>query len=243
MLRLDGSITSALDWKDPLAQAESTPGPLHWHLDLGLFATLKRGLTHSADFHALLLALDHFKANVWNRFSERTQQVVIYRGTLDFSHAFPWDATQEENFRLTGRGNKRRYCVAAAAEYLRLLVQKMPDEIPLSLYLDATSIADPFEKALLLNPEPFSRFQLDVQGAGPWQIDSLAALCLPLTDSCAAQVRQIPEPCRLIPESALVYSWDGLERIYYDPAALNALAMRKLQGFSAAGGELISLAS
>jgi len=241
MFHLDGSITSSLDWKKTLAQAENSEGPLQWYLDLGLFTTLKRGLTQSADFHTLLLALDHFKKCVWERFSERTQKVFLYRGTLDFSYEFPWDAIQEENYRLTGNGNKQRYCVAAAAEYLRLLVQKMPDEIPLALQLDATSIADPFEKALLLNPEPFSRFQLDIQGAAPWKNDSPAALCLPLTESCAPQVRQLVEPCRLIPESALVYSWDGLERIYYDPAALNSLAMRKLQGFSAAGGELISL--
>lgn len=240
MLRLDGSITSSLNWQDAIAAAEKKEGLLCWQIDLGLFSGLKRGLSHTADFQALLLALDHFKTAIWEKFKERTEKVVLFKGSIDLVDQFPWDATQESNYRQSGE-EMRLYCLKACAEYLRLLVQKMGDEIPLIIQLDATCLSDPFEKALMLDPELFSRFKVEAIGGEPWGIIGEAALCLPLTKGCQGQVRAIQEPCRLIHESALVYSWEGLERIYYDPAALDSLAMRKLQGFCAAGGAIIPL--
>ena len=240
MLRLRASLTSDLNWRESIAFAEQEIKPLTWYLDLDLFHGLLRGLTHQGDFHALLLALEHFKKVIWERFKEQTERVVLYQGPLNFWEQFPWDTIQEDNFASSGL-DQRLYCQKACAEYLQLLVQKMPDEIPLTLRFDASAIADPYEKALLLNPELFSRFKLEITGSDPWVEVSEAALCLPLSQESSQAVRSIPEKCRLIPESALVYSWDGLERLYYDPRALNSLAMRKLQGFAAAGGELIAL--
>lgn len=240
MLRLDGSLTSSLDWKDAIDIAEKKQGPLVWHLDLALFKGLKRGLTHHGDFHGLMLALDHFKNAIWQRFKDKTERVVLYQGPLDVCDLFPWDSIQEKNFHQSGLST-RRYCLTACAEYLQLLVQKMPDEMTLALQFDANSIVDSYEKALLLNPELFSRFKLEVVGGDPWVASAEAALCLPLSPASREAVCCIPEKCRLIPESALVYSWDGLERLYYDPHALNTLAVRKLHGFAAAGGELIAL--
>lgn len=249
MYRLDGSITSQLDWAKELSEADGAKNPLVWHLDMQLFSSLKRGLTHSGDFQALVLALEHFKTVVWPRFGERTAKVILFQGSLDMRSLFPWDSIQEENFNKWIQGHSlsekllRQYCLTACAEYLNLLVQKMPDEIPLTLQFEASSIGDPFEKAQLLNPEQFPRFNLEVLGGEPWTLSSFgdAALCLPLTQKSAPAVRALSEQCRLIPESALVYSWDRLERLYYDPAAISQVGKRKLQGFCAAGGTIIPL--
>ena len=47
-------------------------------------------------------------------------------------------------------------------------------------------------------------------------------------------------PFKLIGESSLTSEWDGLETLFYSPAGLSAQGKRKLQGFCAAGGLLVS---
>ena len=47
-------------------------------------------------------------------------------------------------------------------------------------------------------------------------------------------------PYRLISESELTAQWDGLDHLIYSPTNLTTTAKRKLQGFCAAGGEVIS---
>lgn len=47
-------------------------------------------------------------------------------------------------------------------------------------------------------------------------------------------------PFKLIGESSLTSEWDGLEMLFYSPAGLSAQGKRKLQGFCAAGGIVVS---
>jgi hypothetical protein len=46
---------------------------------------------------------------------------------------------------------------------------------------------------------------------------------------------------RLIPETHLITDWDGLDYLLYIPAGLSAQGKRKLQGFCAAGGTVVTL--
>lgn len=48
-------------------------------------------------------------------------------------------------------------------------------------------------------------------------------------------------PFRLIPEADLITQWDGLDYILYVPASLDPQGKRKLQGFCAAGGTVVTL--
>ncbi len=48
-------------------------------------------------------------------------------------------------------------------------------------------------------------------------------------------------PFRLISESHLITQWNGLDFLFYNPEGLSIQGKRKLQGFCAAGGSVISL--
>lgn len=252
-IRLDGGVQSSLDWKAALAEAASSCSHVTWKLDLGLFTGLKRGLTHPTDFQALLLSLKHFREVVWIPFQDKTEAVILYEGSLDLTPTFPWDDTQEQNLRswLHERPLNppllRKYCLEAAAEYLGLLIQAIPDEIPLRLNLDASSIADPFEKVELLNPARFPRLTLNVQGKGSLRLGDVPtqiALCLPSTSAMAPAVHLLEKkqlPYKLIPEEDLITSWDQLDLLLYDSSTLTPLGKRKLRGFEAAGGQVLDV--
>ena len=46
---------------------------------------------------------------------------------------------------------------------------------------------------------------------------------------------------RVIEEAYLTAEWDGLDILYIDPPCLSREGKRKVQGFQAAGGEVISV--
>ena len=251
---LDGGVRSSLDWKGILATI-SPNSEIVCHLNLGLFSGLTRGLTNGMDFQALLLSLRHFRDAVWTPFQDQITRMILFEGSLDMSVNFPWDATQEGNFAKSLNAQAptpqllRAYCLDAASEYIGLLVQSLPDGIPLELCLDASSIQDPFEKVLLLNPERFPRLKLHVTGAGQaliGDVKAAIALCLPATSTMAPAVVHLEKKCipyKLIPESELITSWDQLDILLYDSGLLSPQGQRKLLGFTAAGGLTLDVAT
>ncbi len=46
---------------------------------------------------------------------------------------------------------------------------------------------------------------------------------------------------RIIPETYLTTEWHGLDYLIVDPDSLSSQGFRKLQGFCAAGGTIVSL--
>jgi len=77
-------------------------------------------------------------------------------------------------------------------------------------------------------------------------------ICLPLMhyylpkhwkniDQILNHLIQADMPFKLISENQLITQWDGLDFLFYNPEGLSPQGKRKLLGFCAAGGEVISL--
>jgi hypothetical protein len=87
--------------------------------------------------------------------------------------------------------------------------------------------------------------------ASPYLEVSAAAVCLPSDAYCNPKILgQIDELLlalksqevlfRIIPEERLTEEWDGLDRLFVIPESISPQGRRKLQGFAAAGGEIIT---
>ena len=276
-IKLDGELTSSLDWKREslLAQSLVARGyKILWHLELGLFHRLKKPISYPMQFQSLQLAIQHFKDSLWKKFQDETLGVVLLLEEADFSLKFQWDALQLDNYKkwLNGREEtqflKSLYCAKASSDYLRLLIQYMPDDLTFFVILDASKITSPLLKLNLLNPETYTRFQMIVKGGDTifvpytWEEGHAALGYLGTSSQSLKKVRprfgiSIPvsnlaeralyyleknnSPYKLLPENTLIQEWDGLDYIFFDPSTLSLQGKRNLQGFCAAGGTVISL--
>ncbi len=101
-ISLDARLDSNLKWEKAvkLAQAYVDQGyKILWELRFGLFQELHLPLSDTSQYRSLDLALDYFFDSVLKNFNEKTIGVSIYKGTLDFSHNWPWEIDQVLNFR------------------------------------------------------------------------------------------------------------------------------------------------
>lgn len=195
-LQLDGRVQSEIDWKEAKTQAEQAVDQgyrLMWNIDLGLFDRLPHFLSHQGQFLTLTLALEHFRDSLWKDFKLHTVGVSLFRGSADFSHRFQWDSQQEESFlhwlqginvphlthlpfskiALEEEGKKylSLYCRDVAVEYISLLASRLPDSLPVYLFLDLGDCHWPSRTEMqLFNPERFDRLNLALKGSHlPWQ--------------------------------------------------------------------------
>jgi len=304
-IKLDGTSTADLSWKKEkeLAQAALNAGyALFWSIDLGLFEKLPMPLDNQAQFLSLTLSLEHFRDSLWKEFKAKTIGLSIYRGSVDFSLGFAWDAQQVSNFKKwlkelfqnesqfekeTGlsltffeeatpqylQRNQvanqfvRLFCRDASVEYLSLLSTRLPDSLPCYLFLDVSSISNSLSEAQLLNPERFEHLNLALRGnALPWEkwiweqdkivpratVESTVGVCFPPMemnhpnayrgmDKALTKLTQHSIPFRIIAENHLITCWDGLDYLIYVPTGLSYQGKRKLQGFCAAGGTVVTL--
>jgi len=268
---LDGTLKSTLDWSEQKKLVDQET--ILWELDLGLFDRLLHPISNEMQLRSLGLSIEHFSASFWPEVSEQSRGVCLYQGPLDFSLAYPWDEEQEENFLHWCQENscdskdpfmKKLYCRDAATEYLNLLVNFLPESITPYLLLDASSVADPFECARLLDPEKTERFQRAIKGSCVmtrdlvWDDELIPAqpvntgLFLPHSSTyreCLAsnyqkgfcELAQKEIPYRLIAEDHLIKDWDGLDYLIVDPGSVSTFGKRKIMGFCAAGGTVVTL--
>jgi hypothetical protein len=303
-IKLDGSSKADLNWEKERALAQrllSEGYALFWDIDLGLFNRLTMPLDNQAQFLSLTLTLEHFRDTLWQEFRLKTLGVSIFRGSLDFSDGFTWDAQQISNLKHwiknifqeeiqfeketslflnsfdqldletlskspQGLQLRRLFCRDAAVEYLALLATRLPDALPCYLFLDASSMANPLWEAQLLNPEKFDHLNLALKGNSlPWnvwrwgesQIEQEertlphVGICFPPTEMYRLEhytgLEKALEslisnglPFRVIAENHLITCWQGLDYLIFIPEGLSSQGKRKLQGFCAAGGTVVS---
>ncbi len=240
--------TNDLDWKSIL-DAIPRVGFLVWEFDLGLGEPYFP-IDDELRFSSLKLALARFTKEVWPLFSEQTSGAILYRGSADFASFFHWSETQEDNWRVW-RGMRPEASVAhlrrlftadAFAHYFQMLAHALPDELPLSLHFDTAHCGTPAEKRQLLSRERFEHFQIITE-------DSITplAICMPEEALCSGAVlakldalfASLSEPYRVIEETFLTESWEGVDRLYVLSEAISPQGIRKLMGFCAAGGLVI----
>lgn len=264
---LDGQMDSSLDWKKQLQVASEYKEkkiPFLWNLDLGLFDRLKFPLSNQMQCQSLQLALDHFIQDCWLPFSEVSHGVVLYQGSLNFLAVLPKDGIYREDFDQWQGSRESLHARDIAASYFDALLSNFSLNIPAFICLDATSISTPLEEIELLHSDLFSRFHIALKGSSSgifpkWNDDTIdflapaemakVALCLPAYDQPG--MSELNEalnflientiPFRVLSETELVQEWEGVDDLLFPPAALNARSLRKLQGFCAAGGRVITL--
>lgn len=199
-------------------------------------------------FNALAKALSHFTQDVWPRFPE--SKAILYRGSADFSRFFKWTEAQETNF-ASWKENiaenreehlRKLFCAEAFALYFQMLAHKLPDDLPVSLILDTANIGSPAEILHLLSTTRFEHFHIEALA-----FHSNIGICIPPDSHCSTQVLQRLDALiqkmpsfKPIYETHLTEQWDGLDEIYVLPDAVTERGRRKLKGFEAAGGSVIS---
>ncbi|CUI17141.1 conserved hypothetical protein [Candidatus Protochlamydia naegleriophila] len=173
----------------------------------------------------------------------------------------------------------RLFCRDVSLEYLSLLASRLPDTLPVYLFLNVSVfISNPLWQAQLLHAERFEHLNLALNGATlpiqawGWQShmsplgysgqevpsnqavqqEIKVGVCLPSMTMCRpgqfegleealVQLLQAGIPFRIIAENHLITEWDGLDYLVYTPTGLSVQGKRKLQGFCAAGGTVLSV--
>jgi hypothetical protein len=144
----------------------------------------------------------------------------------------------------------------ACLEYIHILAANLPDTMPISIHLDASGIIDPLFFALLTSKEHFHSLKLHTTNGVNYitqEKEANIAICLPSLKSFFPSTLNVLKyafdlfeerkiPYRVIPEALLISEWDLVDYLFVNPATLNKEGIRKLQGFAAAGGIVVSLA-
>ncbi len=230
---VDAMLPSDLRWDKELTLAEGAEH-IVWEIELGQFS-----LTDEMTFLSLQIALKHFVKTLWFPFKDKTERVIVYRSSLDFD-TFSWDATQKAFFDESGQA-ERFYCVEAISDYLHRLTALLPEELELSVVFNRGRVASLVEALLLTSKERFSYLKVELEGVR-FTENAERGLLLPsedLLDDYELVEGFLEESMRIIPESLLSESWDGLNELIIFSDYVSPMGLRQLLGFVASGGKLL----
>ena len=250
IISLDASLSSDLDWKDVNTEATK----ILWNLSFDLPSI---SLYNSTALASFLVAIKTFTEELFLPHQESSFGVCLYQGPLLIP--FKWNLEHEEAFAQWNEGYaqaKELYCTEIFSEYLHRLAAALPDEaLPIALF-------DPIGEsearmAQLLSREHFSYLYVGLNKhplpLGPFSPEARKArvgITLPLhtycsdksfklVDACIEELRKSDVSFRIVSESHLTESWDGLDTLILFADFLSAQGKRKAQGFVAAGGQLV----
>ncbi len=242
---------------------------IFWNLDLGLFNQLKSPLSNQMQFLSLILSLEHFRDTLWKKFKDHTVGVCLYKGTANYSQELIWDdqltqnyltwdmAFIKDNCEISETYLKSLFARDAVAEYLTLMANRMPDAMQIFIVLNMDFSLNLMLEAQLTHRERFARFHLIVNN-GRLPNTSMRdkkvnkGVCLPDyhlidpkyyrgLDVAVKDLLNRKLSFKVIPEAFLTHEWDGLDYLLVEPQGISAIGMRKLQGFCAAGGTVVTL--
>lgn len=256
MITCDARSSSNLDWSPLRASALSLIAKgekILWHLDFGLFDQLQKPLENPGQFANFALAIDHFQDKLWREFHKFSLGVVLYKGNADYSTQMLWNEQQQANFSAwmeereveESDFTRKLYLRDVCADYLEQLSKRLKAEISPHIIFDKLP-EDPLFRALLTDPESYGNLLLNEN----WKVreEKEIGVYMPsnsmVKPACLTPYQGIFEKLKgqeykLIPESQLITSWQGLNVLYYHPEAISSSGHRKIQGFIAAGGETV----
>lgn len=148
----------------------------------------------------------------------------------------------------------RLFCRDTCVEYIQLLANRMPDGLNVSVRLNAAGFGI-LEELQLFHAERFERLDVIKENEGIKETSKAAiGVCVPPLEMCRVnqylglkeaiqKLKEAKRPFRLIPENHLITEWDGLDYLLVTPSGLSGQGKRKLQGFAAAGGIVVSLSN
>lgn len=145
------------------------------------------------------------------------------------------------------------FCRDVCAEYLDSLSERIFDEIPLFICFNAEQMQNPLLLLQLMAKERYGRME-PLLNSSLLNLEAEASLALCFPDSqlkCQEYYTGFSEalaflqsraiPFRLVSESHLNAEWDGLDFILCSAEGLSNSGKRRLHGFNAAGGTVVSL--
>lgn len=259
---LPATLQDDLDWSAQKKEAEEAGNSILWNLDFGFFANPFCPY-ESSHFLSYSIAIDHFLKEILPQFHTKTIGLSLYQGDLLFLKRTKQSEKLLqffEEFLLDFKGDFNRddlytlFCADLFSEYLHRLASILPETLPSYCILDLSSITSQAKAAQLLCRKRFEHFQLKIQGSRIpiKEADKPPlALCLPVDEKLESkallEIEGILEnllkknaPFRIIPEELLNEQWDELEQLIVIPEYLTSQGKRMLQGFEAAGGQVIN---
>ncbi|MCE5293823.1 MAG: hypothetical protein LLF94_04340 [Chlamydiales bacterium] len=143
IVKVDASPASSLMWKEEILKCEALIKKgykICFELDLGLFGRVQS----PGVFQTLSLALAEFTNRLLEPFIEHVEACILYRSETPFASIETRDIQMD---------------------YLDLLRQELPDDVPVLLLFDCSTLQDPFEFARNFSPDRYSLFTLCLQNA------------------------------------------------------------------------------
>lgn len=245
---LDLSECSLLNWKGALLKAERSIQKgylILWDLQ---FALLEGSLQDETRFLTLLLNVKHFNEAVLLKFQEHTLGVSLFRGKVDLSEGVI-DYLKSLSASLPEEVSCFLFLdttyITDRATFFQLINPEIFGHLNLIL------------KGPLAERYPYASAHFAWGQGGsclgfcstrlenilPMQLVS-DALCLSEGIDNTLWERALDsfgsKPFRVIPESLLTQEWEGIDRLMIIPQTLSERGWRKIRGFEAAGGRIIS---
>lgn len=268
LLKLPAFLQHDLDWSLEKRNAEQIAASgkrILWEIDFQWEASV---FLSSAAFLAYGRALEEF-SKLSSLFAEQTFGVCLYRGSadfplFDFSHwedrFYEWaqelihNGFSEQELKSAQAHYFHVFKADLFASYLHRLVSFLPDTMRSFAFFDIDSVLSPAFCAQLFSSHRFEHLQIVLSRDGlvlEEQTKNLPlAVCLPSDAYCNRKILARLDailydlkakgiPFRIISEEKLTEEWEGLDRLIVISEAISPLCKRKLQGFAAAGGEII----
>jgi|GEM_PF-6825951 len=237
IIKLSARPESTLNWEEEIKAARvllEKNKYIIWEMDLGLFEegfSFDDGLAHNSR----MVAITQFKEEVYPHFKSNTGGLIPFRGA----------PIQDAD---------------ALSYHLTLYAHQLDDDLSIILLLDFSGLS-PTKSAHLLHPKRFSHYLLGIKGSeipfnafgygkeGKFgligdgdlgEIEEEKVGVLVPDGNFDDLLSEIDVPYRLLYEDFANTSWDGLDVIIAHAEFVNVKAKRVLQGFAAAGGDIVA---
>ena len=262
MIELDAGLDSLLDWKMP---SQINQNPLFWYLNFGFSKELPSYFLN-APLSSYRIAVSTFIETCLKQYEDQTKGVYLFRGSLSNALSMRWDVDVEDDFLKWKQGfNKMKhlrdyYAMLSFSNYLHTLSAPIPETVKVLISFDISGFCSPSRTAQLLSHEHFSDIDIEITGSllpirvmdktekhspslglvFPKLIKSSEAV-LDVIDALIETLQNNGVFFKLIPESHLTEQWGGLDHLIILSETLTSEGLRKVMGFSAAGGVTVIL--
>lgn len=218
-----------------------------WNIDLGIDPVVE-SLTDEAAFQQRALALTTFSKQLFPAFAEISAGIVIASSGL-YRKLDPRDEWESEFALLEEPFATQLKAITVFADYLHRIASCLPDDLPVSVYIDATAAKRASDIAVLLSKERFRHICLIVTGWFPKE--GGVGCVIPEDTHCSEATMMALDDVftwldeegvafRLVSEALLNEEWNGLDCLVMLADAVSPVGKRKALGFVAAGGQIMS---
>lgn len=259
-LVLDGRMKSDLNWESMQKKALDYIQNgffLFWEMELGLSEVLTLPLQNQTQFAALSLSLDQFRNGLGSQFSENTVGLSLYRGSAAnlLRHGDIDTVVEFLNLLTINMPDKLQL-------FLQLDFEGIEKEKAIYIlskerfdrwHCAVKGLELPSDELTWDKPSPFGYISKAIF-PGQEKVNSAIAICLPPVDlpfdhyhcelkKVLDEFQASNKTFKIIPESFLITEWDGLDYLVVFTNCLGPQGKRKLQGFCAAGGTVVTVGS